>query len=242
MHELLLWENSTGFSIAFTTAPYFLTPEMPQKDIFLSSEADAWYQRNQNAVSKADFAADPVATAVVELADTQGAEEKLQILEIGCGEGRRLAWLSGKLGADVFGLEPSALAVEQACARGVKAERGTADSLPFENAAFDIVIFGFCLYLCDRQDLFRIAQEADRVLKPDSWLVINDFFAPTPIKRTYHHSPGIFSYKMDYRELFDWHPAYTCYAHRLSHHGQNDFTDDPQEWVATSIMRKKSER
>ena len=242
MRDLRLWKNSSGSSITLTATPWLLNPEMPQKDIFLLSEADAWYERNQKAVSKTDFSVDPVATAVVELANMQAAGERLQVLEIGCGEGRRLAWLSGTLGLDVFGLEPSALAVEQACARGVKAKRGTADSLPFENAAFDIVIFGFCLYLCDRQDLFRISQEADRVLKPDSWLVINDFFAPTPIKRTYHHRPGIYSYKMDYRALFDWHPAYTCYAHRLSHHGQNGFTDDPQEWVATSIMRKKSER
>lgn len=217
---------------------------MPQKDIFLLSEADAWYERNQSAVSKTDFSTDLVATSILEIAESSNAQvtgERLQILEIGCGEGRRLAWLAEKLDVDVFGVEPSSLAVEQACAKGVKAERGTADKLPFENAAFDIVVFGFCLYLCDRQDLFRIAQEADRVLKPDSWLVINDFFAPTPIKRTYRHRPGIYSYKMDYRELFSWHPAYTCYAHRLRHHGQNGFTDDPQEWVATSIMRKKSE-
>lgn len=218
---------------------------MTQKDIFLISEADAWFERNQIALSKADFASDPVAMAVLELAEStplQPEASKLQILEIGCGEGRRLAWLADRLNSDVYGVEPSALAVEQACLRGVKAKRGTAENLPFDDMAFDIVVFGFCLYLCDRQDLFRIAQEADRVLKPDSWLVINDFFAPTPIKRTYHHKPNVYSYKMDYRELFDWHPAYTCYSHKLTHHGQNGFTDDPHEWVATSIMRKKSER
>jgi ubiquinone/menaquinone biosynthesis C-methylase UbiE len=217
---------------------------MPQKDIFLLSEADAWYERNQSAVSKTDFSTDLVATSILEIAESYNSQvmgERLQILEIGCGEGRRLAWLAEKLDVNVFGIEPSSLAVEQACARGVKAERGTADKLPFENAAFDIVVFGFCLYLCDRQDLFLIAQEADRVLKSDSWLVINDFFAPNPIKRTYHHRPGIYSYKMDYRQLFSWHPAYTCYAHRLRQHGRNGFTDDPQEWVAASIMRKKSE-
>lgn len=219
---------------------------MPQKDIFLLSEADAWYERNHQAVSQTDFSTnDPVTAAIVEIAslpNTRMEGMRLQILEIGCGEGRRLAWLSQNLDVDVFGVEPSALAVEQACARGVKAERGTADKLPFEDAKFDIVIFGFCLYLCDRQDLFRIAQEADRVLKPNSWLIINDFFSPTPVQRTYHHKPGVNSYKMDYRELFSWHPAYICYSHRLNHHGKKGFTDDEQEWVATSVMRKKSER
>lgn len=87
--------------------------------------------------------------------------------------------------------------------------------MPFGNATFDVIIFGFCLYLCDQQDLFRVAQEADRVLKPDSWLVINDFYAPNLVKRAYHH--------------------------KVTVHGKQEFTDDPQEWVATSIMRKKSD-
>jgi hypothetical protein len=45
---------------------------------------------------------------------------------------------------------------------------------------------------------------------------------------------------MDYRTLFCWHPAYTCYHHRVLHHGQGEYTDDPQEWVATSVIRKKA--
>lgn len=216
---------------------------MQQKDIFLYSEADAWFERNQLSVAKINFATEDTVTAVtVEIAHlSQYAQrrERMQILEIGCGEGRRLAWLSEKLDADVFGVEPSTMAVAQACGRGVKAQRGTADNLPFDNAKFDILIFGFCLYLCDRQDLFRISQEADRVLKPEAWLVINDFFAPAPVRREYHHKLGVYSYKMDYRVLFDWHPAYTCYAHRLNHHEQSSFTDDSQEWVATSVLRKR---
>ena len=217
---------------------------MSQKNVFLSSEADAWYERNLRAVGKTDFSTDPVSLAVLELAATYPSEtqaRKFRILEIGCGEGRRLEWLATKLNADVFGVEPSALAVNKALSRGIDAVRGTADELPFDDATFDVLIFGFCLYLCDRQDLFRIAQETNRVLKSDSWLVINDFYAPHPIKREYHHKPGVYSYKMDYRQLFSWHPAYTCFAHRVTFHGRNEFTDEAQEWVATSIMRKKIE-
>ncbi|WHZ10392.1 MAG: hypothetical protein OJF60_000831 [Burkholderiaceae bacterium] len=218
---------------------------MLQREIFLQSEADAWFERNRRALANPDFAAaDPVIAAVTEIAsqpDLAQRGDKLRILEVGCSEGRRLAWLRDSLGADVYGVEPSANAVEQACARGVDARRGTADALPYPDATFDVVIFGFCLYLCDRRDLFRIAQEADRVLKADAWLMILDFFAPTPIRREYSHRPGVYSYKMDYRKLFDWHPAYTCYAHRLAQHGQPGFTDDPQEWVATSVLRRRGD-
>lgn len=214
-----------------------------QKNIFLLSEADAWYERNHRATLEIDYAADPVAIATLEcskLTDSYVKAQKPRILEIGCGEGRRLAWIAEKLDAEVIGVEPSSLAVEQASIMGIEARLGTADSLPFDNAAFDIVIFGFCLYLCDRQDLFRIAQEADRVLKPESWLIINDFYSKTHSKRAYQHKKGVNTYKMDYREMFNWHPAFTCYDHRLAHHGKNGLTDDPEEWVATSIMRKKN--
>lgn len=211
-----------------------------QKDIFLLSEADAWFERNQGAIKERDFSEDSVAQAVMDIVKLpQYAAANLSILEIGCGEARRLEWLAGTLNINTFGLEPSSKAIEQACSRGVKAQRGTADNLPFDSNYFDIVIFGFCLYLCDRQDLFRIASEADRVLKSDAWIVINDFYASEPIKREYHHKPGVYSYKMDYRTLFDWHPAYTCYAHKLNQHGSSEFTDDAQEWVATSVIRKK---
>lgn len=216
-----------------------MTLNTHQRNIFLASEADAWFERNQLGVQKKDFCHDTVVREVMEIAKLpQYSNVKLKVLEIGCGEGRRLEWLSKNFDVEVFGIEPSAKAVEQARIRGVNAQRGTADNLQFAHSFFDVVIFGFCLYLCDRQDLFQIASEANRVLKPDAWIIIHDFFAPLPIKREYHHKLGIYSYKMDYRTLFDWHSAYTCYSHQLNHHEIHGFTDDPNEWVATSVIRK----
>lgn len=218
---------------------------MSQKQIFLESEADAWFARNHDDVVSRDFSTDDaLALAVQDVVGRLGAvegqqrRESLRILEIGCGEGKRLSWLAEKFGADVFGIEPSAKAVAVACSRGVKATRGTADRLPFDDQMFDIVLFGFCLYLCDRADLFRIAHEADRVLRRSSWLIIHDFYAKSHTQREYHHRAGLVSYKMDYRSLFAWHPAYTCYSHRVLCHSDRGFSDDPGEWVATSIMRK----
>jgi ubiquinone/menaquinone biosynthesis C-methylase UbiE len=88
-----------------------------------------------------------------------------------------------------------------ACAKGLSVQQGTADVLPFDDNSYNIVIFGFCLYLCDREDLFRIASTADRVLRDSGWLFILDFFSPLPCAKTYHHRPGVLSYKMDYRTL-----------------------------------------
>jgi ubiquinone/menaquinone biosynthesis C-methylase UbiE len=213
---------------------------MKQKDIFLAGEADQWFYRNHTALNSKIFdLSDPAIAAVSSIKGSFLGKDRLKILEIGSGEANRLAWLAENLDVDVYGLDPSSKAVEHALSKGVNAKQGTADCLPYEDQSFDVVIFGFCLYLCDRDDLFKIAQEADRVLKKESWLIVSDFFSPTPLSRDYHHKQGVFSFKMDYRKLWDWHPAYTTYSHNLQHHGQVSFTDDRQEWVSTSILRKK---
>jgi len=214
---------------------------MLQKNIFLESEADAWFERNHAAVSSKDYSSnDSLTSAIVGLIGDASLDvsRAIKVLEVGCGEGRRLEWLAKNTGIEVYGIEPSQKAVDLAISRGVQVKRSTADEILFEDATFDIVIFGFCLYLCDRKDLFRIAKEADRVLKDNAWLVMQDFYSKAPIETDYHHLLGLKSYKMDYKTLFDWHPSYSCYSHQVHHHGSTKFTDDPSEWVATSVLRK----
>lgn len=210
---------------------------MPQKDVFLQSEGNAWFDRNRDAVARRKLPEDdPVLQEVLDVWKEQTSTPT--ILEIGCGEGARLGWLREHLHAECLGIEPSPKAVAAACTRGVDARQGTADALPFEDSSVDVLIFGFCLYLCDREDLFRVASEADRVLRSPGWIVIEDFYSPTPRSRPYHHQPGVQSYKMDYRSLFVWHPAYVCLTHKVRHHGQSRYTDDSEEWVGVSVLRK----
>lgn len=212
-----------------------------QKNVFLDGEGDAWFERNHQAALRRPMdRSDHIITAVERILRSAPSTTPHKLLEVGCGDGKRLAWLAQNLQLECHGIEPSARGVAAATTAGVQAVLGTADVLPYDSGTFDIVVFGFCLYLCDREDLFKIAQECDRVLKDEGWVVILDFFAPTPVRRAYHHKDGLFSYKMDYRQLFDWHPSYTCFSHELSHHASGDFTDDPQEWIATSVLRKKA--
>lgn len=65
-----------------------------------------------------------------------------------------------------------------------------------------------------------------------------DFYSPIPRARTYHHRPGVQSYRMDYRTLFTWHPDYECVTHKVRHHSEMGYTDAPDEWVAVSVLRK----
>lgn len=212
---------------------------MKQKEVFLLGEGDAWFRRNADALLQRGLPeSDSLLMEILGLWQDLPARDGVRVLEVGCGPGARLAWLQNNMGFDCHGIDPSAEAVEVAVSGGVKAQIGTADKLPYEKHAFDVVIFGFCLYLCDREDLFNIAAEADRILKNPGWLLIKDFYSPMPIARQYHHKAGINTYKMDYRKLFLWNPDYHLFSHRVTHHENDCYTDAPQEWVATSVLRK----
>ena len=210
---------------------------MKQKDIFLQSEGDAWLERN-TCVPVSAAVPDPLLAEIVNLRPQP--RQGTQVLEIGCADAARLQRLAEMYGCTCQGVEPSARAVAMARARGIDVHQGTADQLPYADQSFEIVIFGFCLYLCDREDLFRIASEADRVLRSPGWLLIHDFYSPVPAQRDYHHHSGLYSYKMDYRKLFTWHPAYVTYSHNVRDHARGGYTDASGEWVATSVLRKQS--
>jgi ubiquinone/menaquinone biosynthesis C-methylase UbiE len=210
-----------------------------QKDAFLHSEGDAWLARNEAALASCDWSRDPVCVRVESLLATT---PRARVLEIGCGDGSRLQQIAHQQGREVRGIDPSAQAVARARARGVDAVRATADRLPCADASNDVVIFGFCLYLCDDADLFRIAQEADRVLASCGWLLILDFEARAPVYHPYKHLAGLVSRKMDYKSMFLWHPAYTLASYEKFHHHTREWSDEPDEWVSLACLRKLGNR
>jgi len=121
----------------------------------------------------------------------------------------------------------------------VEACVGTAESLPYADQSVDLLIFGFCLYLCDPTDLFQIAAKARRVLKASAWLAILDFWSPYQRSNDYHHCPGIRSYKSNLPAMFLWHPSYVVTDHRLRHHCHpHPHTDSVDDWVAATIIRR----
>jgi ubiquinone/menaquinone biosynthesis C-methylase UbiE len=204
-----------------------------QKTTFLTSEGDAWLSRNRSALRERDWSLDPLVKKIAAICAGQA-----RVLEIGCGDGSRLQHLSTRHGFEVYGVDPSAAAVACAIERGVDAKQATADALPFPDSSFDVVVFGFCLYLCDDEDLFQIAREADRVTRQSGWLLVLDFEAPSPVYRPYHHADGILSRKMDYASMFLWHPAYTLVSREKFDHSTGKWTDDPAEWVSVVCLRK----
>ena len=210
-----------------------------QRQVFLNGEGDAWFQRNSQD-TPAEISSwtehDPLLKLLMNLPLPKGPE--VSVLEVGCGQGLRLACLNQMMGWSVSGLDPSQQAVKAVSSRGMKAVVGTADSLPAQDSSVDLLIYGFCLYLCDRDDLFKITSEANRVLKDQSWLAIIDFWASCQQVNAYHHRQGISSYKDNLPAMFTWHPSYIVTDHCVRHHASASYTDDLQELVGATILRK----
>ncbi len=213
---------------------------MKQKEIFLNVEGDNFHERNKARLSELDSLAknDPVLKNLKQL-----EVEPTSVLEIGCGEGWRLEIIRREYAAKCYGVEPSAKAVSAGLELfpDLLLKTGTADSLPYDNAAFDLVIFGFCLYLVDRSDLFKVAAEADRVLAEKGQLAIFDFHSPFPYYNDYCHLPGLRAFKMNYSKMFLWHPAYTLQSQLLSSHNGNMQIDNTDERVSVLLLRKSNE-
>ena len=210
-----------------------------QRKVFLDGEGDAWFERNFQRTSTQALSwvdQDPLANLINNLPLPLGPE--VSVFEVGCGQGLRIAHLHTSKGWTVSGLDPSSQAIDALTTSGYSGFVGTADSLPLSDNSLDLLIYGFCLYLCDRDDLFSIASEAHRVLKSQAWLAILDFWTPYPLVNSYQHSAGVYSYKADLPSMFTWHPSYVITDHQLRHHSTRSHTDEPQEWVAATVLRK----
>ncbi|MDX7858826.1 class I SAM-dependent methyltransferase [Aeromonas caviae] len=207
---------------------------MHQKNVFMDHEGDEWYKRNKAAILDKSLANDPIFKALEYL-----GSRPARILEIGCANGWRLAQLAEHYGARCYGVDPSASAIQDGLSRypGLQLTVGTADCLP-EIEPVDLIIFGFCLYLCDPQDLFKIAAGSDALLADRGLMTILDFNPPAGHYRNdYQHHANIFSYKMNYGELFGWHPGYHHLFEHVQHHdGGTEL--EPDALISVQILRK----
>src|SRR5216684_6282436 len=163
---------------------------MKQQVAFWSGEADAWFERNLNKEPSYD---------VISAYRSINAKPK-KILEIGCGRGIYLHMLKAHFECECVGVDPSEKAIEHGKRYfpELKLYRSSAETAyhMFRGEQFDILIFGFCLYVLDREDLFSTVAFADALLADGGYLAIHDFDPESPKKVPYHHKDGLFTYKM----------------------------------------------
>lgn len=207
--------------------------DVSQKSTFLAGEGDAWHARNKSRLD--EFVSKSVDPVVQILEDAKVRASR--VLEIGCSNGWRLDILAKRNGGLAAGIDPSQQAVVEGRERYPELDlrRGSADVLPHESGSFDLVIYGFCLYLCDRSDLFRVVAEGDRVLADQGHLVIYDFQTTKPHRRVYHHDPRLMSYKLNNPGLFLANPAYQLVSQVVVESEGPGAADD---CIAVTLLKK----
>jgi len=179
-----------------------------QKEIFMEGggEGDAWFVRNLDKLGKHD----PVTDLIV----NEGIKPKYA-LEVGCSNGWRLDKLRTIFNCGIMGIEPSMKAGIAAAQLRVPVHQMSASCLPVTREGYDLIIYGFCLYLTDPDDWLLIASEGDRALAPGGHLVIHDFDdVEKPHGVPYEHNDRVTSWHFDFARLWEAHPAYERVATR----------------------------
>jgi ubiquinone/menaquinone biosynthesis C-methylase UbiE len=206
-----------------------------QKEIFKSCEGDSWFNRNSELNIQDRIDHDLILKELDRLkldADT--------CLEIGCAEGWRLDEINKRYNWTCFGIDPSSKAILSGSTsyENINLKQATADLLPYSDKSMSVIIIGFCLYLCDRDELFKISCEVDRVLEDGGVIVILDFYSESPYRNKYVHKDNIFSYKMDYSKLFTWNPIYQVVSKVISSHSYEKIVVNKDERIAICSLRK----
>jgi SAM-dependent methyltransferase len=97
--------------------------------------------------------------------------EPQRVLEVGGGDGWLSMGLRDELGCDVTFVDQSERMVELAASRGLHAQVGNVEELPFPDGSFDTAVAAWMLYHV--HDIDRGLSELARVLEPGGHLVAN---------------------------------------------------------------------
>lgn len=211
-----------------------------QKNAFIAYEADAWFERNKAFLEKYSTESDRVVGLIRDYNVKPSA-----VLEIGCSWGYRLNGLHKTFNCKVYGVEPSQKAVDfgRKTFPDVTFHEGTADNLShLPNASVDVVIVGFVFYVIDREIIFRVVSEIDRVLKNGGLLIIIDFFSETSLRKAYHHIKDFsaYSFKQNYDEIFTSSRLYYLLDKSTMNHVnyQLDATEDYDNKYSITLLKK----
>jgi len=216
---------------------FFRNMDAPsQKERFVAGEGDAWFRRNRKTLAGPHQDTCPVLELVSRINPCPS-----RVLEIGCANGWRLNRIMAFGARECAGVDPSKTAIDEGrrLFPALQLQIGTADRVPRHSRGFDLIIFGFCLYLCDPADHFQIVAEADQALADGGHLIVYDFDATVPYRNAYSHADGLYSYKMDYARLFLAHPHYSLrHRHTFAHVGEQD--DLPDNRLVVSLLLKNT--
>lgn len=122
------------------------------------------------------------------------------VLDIGCGKGITVEYLEKEYHLRSYGIDPSKVLLKQGKSRNPKINicEGTGENIPFLDNCID-GIFAECT-LSLMNDLPKVLNEINRVLKINGWFIITDVYAKNP---EYLNLLNEFNFKTCLRGLHD---------------------------------------
>jgi predicted O-methyltransferase YrrM len=222
---------------------------MKQEDIFSTTEANSWFLRNKDVIKnksrEKDITYQYINQIIPEL-------QPKKILEIGCCNGYRLNWLTEDFSIECIGIEPSSLAIKYGTKQfkdndlltliNTKVDdsfwRNDFNHL-FEDDSLDMIIFGHCFYLISPEMYFLITYQIDRAIREHGVIVIFDFDT-TPQRTEYEHykTEKLWSYKMDFSQLFSRHPMYKLISKNYINYDQGLSQGNVHKDCSLAIIKK----
>jgi SAM-dependent methyltransferase len=183
-----------------------------QTERFLGGVGDDYYIRNRNDFGKKER--DPILT-MMDAVDVKPTS----VLEIGCANGWRLKKIKERYGCHVRGIDPSAMAIQDGQKDlGDDIQVGVGQRIPFADGSFDVVIFGYFLFLCEPDSWFQIIAEANRVLADKGHIIHYDYISARPLVWNYAPVEATLDEKdcvawiYDHSKIWLSHPGYTAVA------------------------------
>lgn len=208
-----------------------------KQEKFFKKEGDNWFDRNREWVNANKYP--DIALRLIEL---YGLKPK-KVLEVGASNGWRLALIADKFDSKCVGIDPSAKAVKDGNKNfpKVKMIRGIASDIPVQEK-FDLVIINLVLTWVSRDEIFKAIAEIDRMVVDGGHLIVGDFLGDYPTMVEYHHKPnqGIYTYKMDYAEMFTSAATYHSIGRLTYEHAINKLTSEVngEHRCVTTLLRK----
>lgn len=210
-----------------------------QSDIFLKSEGNRWFERNQRYLKKTALKHD-LPLLLLQLYHLKPKSA----LEVGAANGYRLEALHRLYKCKVTGVEPSDLAINDAKRHFpfVKMVKGLAHDFAV-SGTFDLVIAYFVFHWIDRALLLASVAALDRCLADGGYLILGDFSPDGRLKTKYHHLPRkrVFTYKQDYASLFLSSGIYSQIAVLTGDHTSKKLTGEvaAKDKIGCWLLRKK---
>ncbi len=116
-----------------------------------------------------------------------GIDANSRVLDVGCGNGTNVIWVSRNTGANATGIDLSGVRIANAVASmervpelagKIAFEKASATELPFAEGAFTHVWSQATIYHVP--DKIKVLEEAYRVLEPGGQFIFDDLTKPTP--------------------------------------------------------------